>query len=76
MTTRRLSPSRTIIASFAAEHPQQHDQQASAQPPLNQYDDGLYILHVASGPCGSSAIPSAAASTPISCALSDQSVQT
>ena len=66
MTTRRLAPSRTIIASFAAEHPQQHAQQASAQPPLNQYDDGLYILHVAS----------AAASTPISCALSDQSVQT
>ena len=75
MTTRRLAPSRTIIASFAADHPQQHAQQASAQPPLNQYDDGLYILHVASGPCGS-AIPSAAASTPISCALSDQSVQT
>ena len=75
MTSTRLAPSRTIIASFAAEHPQQHAPQASAQPPLNQYDDGLYILHVASGPCGS-AIPSAASTTPISCALSNQSVQT
>ena len=35
---------------------------------------GLYILHVASGPCGS-ALPSAS-TAPISCALSNQSVQT
>ena len=71
MTTRRLAPSRTIIASFEAGHSQR---QHESQPPLNEYDEGLYILHVASGPCGS-AIPSASAA-PISCALSNQSVQT
>ena len=76
MTTRRLAPSRTIIASFEAEHSQRQDesQSHSQQPPLNEYDEGLYILHVASGPCGS-AIPSAP-TAPISCALSNQSVQT
>ena len=74
MTTRRLAPSRTIIASFAAERPRQKDQQDQSPPPPNEYDDGLYILHVASGPCGS-AVPSAPAA-PVSCALSDRSVRT
>ena len=73
MTTRRLAPSRTIIASFEAEHPQQSPQDQS-QPPLSSYDEGLYILHVTSGPCSTS-IPSSP-TTPLSCALSNQSVQT
>ena len=72
-STRRLAPSRTIIASFEAEHPQ-HQQQDQSQPPLSSYDEGLYILHVASGPCSTS-IPSSP-TAPLSCALSNQSVQT
>lgn len=61
----RLTPSRTLIASF--------DRQPSRASSQGGYDDGLYCLQLAAGSCPSVPPPRSA---PISCALSDSSVRT
>jgi WD40 repeat protein len=68
MSAPKIIPHRSVVTSFSSASNIAADSTA--------YEEGHYVLHVACGPCPNSTTSTSAPKAPLTCALSNQCVQT